>query len=134
MQHSIRRSSLWYAFACVDKRTAYVIHRYLFLFDKNQVNRNTVHLEYASTQICACRRGVRTHACRVETHLDAWVSRTEICDKRGTGVEMSLDAARTSAYATPAPVYLSEQYCESRPNTVHLEYGGYEKLCLQAWR
>src|SRR5258708_50265 len=70
---------------------------------------NTVHLEYARTQICACRRGVRTHACGVETHLDAWVSRTEICDKRGTGVEMSLDAARTSAYATPAPVYLSEQ-------------------------
>jgi len=67
---------------------------------------NTVHLEYARTQICACRRGVRTHACRVETHLDAWVSRTEICDKRGTGVEMSLDAARTSAYATPAACLL----------------------------
>src|SRR5260221_138701 len=82
----------------------------------------SLRLEYARTQICACRRGVRTRACRVETlqepwrkllnpkkqprqgfcrqrrsrqgsvvaHLDAWVSRTEICDKRGTGVEMSL--------------------------------------------
>src|SRR5882762_6059593 len=63
------------------------------------------------TKKCACRRGVRTRACRVETHLDAWVSRTEIRDGSGTGVEMSLDAARTSAYATPMPVYLSEQCC-----------------------
>src|SRR6266699_124364 len=62
---------------------------------------------------CACRRGVRTRACRVETHLDAWVSSTEICDTRGTGVEMSLDAARTSAYATPMPVCLSEQCCRA---------------------
>jgi len=38
---------------------------------------------------------LRTRACRVETHLDAWVSRTEICDKRGTGVEMSLSLVST---------------------------------------
>src|SRR5712691_1137943 len=31
----------------------------------------------------ACRRGVRTRAWRVETHLDAWISRTGICGAHG---------------------------------------------------
>src|SRR6266567_560456 len=58
--------------------------------------------------------------------LDAWVSRTEICDTRGTGIEMSLDAARGSAYATPMPVYLSEQVlglgaCPGRRNGACVE-------------
>src|SRR6266404_5751335 len=69
---------------------------------------NTVHLEYARTQICACRRGVRTRACRVETHLDAWVSRTEICDKRGTGVEMSLVSTRHARVRTPRRLIKSQ--------------------------
>src|SRR6266446_7159788 len=82
--------------------------------DCSRLAPNTVHLDYARTRNCACRCGVRTRACRVETHLDAWVSRTQICETRGTGVEMSLDAARTSACATPMPVYLSEQCCSYR--------------------
>src|SRR5258706_11263824 len=98
-------------------------------------------------KICACRRGVRTRACRVETlqepwrkllnpkeqprqgfcrqrrsrqgsvvaHLDARAARITNLSARDPGVEMSLDAARTSAYATPASTFfralhtLSEQ-------------------------
>src|SRR5713226_6762030 len=61
----------------------------------------TLYLDYARTRNCAWRCGVRTRACRVETHLDAWVSRTEICETRGTGVEMSLVSTRHARVRTP---------------------------------
>src|SRR6266699_2673598 len=48
--------------------------------------------------LCKRRRGVRTRACRVETRLDAFFRTQGSCTQNG--VEMSLDAARTSAYAT----------------------------------
>src|SRR5713226_8921860 len=71
------------------------------LADVRRLSLNTVHLDYARTRNCAWRCGVRTRACRVETHLDAWVSRTEICETRGTGVEMSLVSTRHARVRTP---------------------------------
>jgi hypothetical protein len=47
-------------------------------------------------------RGARTHACRVETHLDAWSF------AYNPGVEISLDAARMSACATLANGHIGQ--------------------------
>src|SRR6266699_3111348 len=46
-----------------------------------------------------------------ETPLDARAARVTNLIARDPRVERSLDAARRSAYATPMPVYLSEQCC-----------------------
>src|SRR6266481_614174 len=49
---------------------------------------------------------LRTRACRVETHLDARAALITNLSARDPCVEMSLDAARMSAYATSASAYL----------------------------
>src|SRR2546425_1199642 len=61
-------------------------------------------------------RGVRTRACRVETLLDAWASR-----RSKNGVEMSLDAARTSAYAT-LPRRANQRHAVPRQRKLHASF------------
>src|SRR5262245_4593146 len=56
-------------------------------------------------------RGARTRACRVATHRDAFSSVANAWEC----VEMSLDAARTSACATVLPAALARQNGQSQP-------------------